>query len=99
SRRLRPAQERDREAAGAGAHDAGERHRRGRGLRAQRRRVRVLGRAFLFCFGVLLAIPAGFTALAIGIVIEPAARELVAALGIAGLETLLSDLSQDTRPR
>jgi len=60
--------------------------------------VRILGRAFLFCFGLLLAIPAGFTALAIGIVVEPAARELVAALGIAGLETFLSDLWQDGAP-
>jgi len=60
--------------------------------------VRILGRAFLFCFGLLLAIPAGFTALAIGIVIDPAARELVAALGIVGLETFLSELRQDGAP-
>jgi hypothetical protein len=55
-----------------------------------------LGRVFLFCLGLFLAIPAGLLALAVGVVIEPAARELVAALGIAGVETLLSDLWEDS---
>jgi hypothetical protein len=60
--------------------------------------VRFLGRAFLFCFGLLLAISAGLITLGLGVVIEPAARELVAALGIASLETFLSDLWQDRIP-
>jgi hypothetical protein len=60
--------------------------------------VRFLGRAVLFCFGLLLAISAGLITLAIGTVIDPAARELVAALGIASIETLLSDLWQDRIP-
>jgi hypothetical protein len=54
--------------------------------------VRFFGRAFLYLFGVLLAIPAGLTMFAIGLAVEPAAQELVAALGMAGLEDLVSDL-------
>jgi hypothetical protein len=60
--------------------------------------VRFLGRALLFCFGLLLAISAGLITLSVGVVIEPAARELVAALGIASVETFLSDLWQDRIP-
>ena len=54
--------------------------------------MRVVGRAFLFLFGLLLAIPAGLVALTIGIAFEPAARELIAALGIASIEELFSGL-------
>jgi hypothetical protein len=57
-----------------------------------------LGRVFLFCLGLFLAIPAGLLALAVGVVIEPAARELITALGLAGVETFLSDLWQDGVP-
>jgi hypothetical protein len=55
-----------------------------------------LGRFFLFGLGLLLAIPAGLMALAVGVVIEPAARELITVLGAAGVETFLSDLWQDS---
>jgi len=57
--------------------------------------VRFLGRAFLFLFGLLLAIPAGLVALAIGIAVEPAAQELIATLGIAGFEEFIADLLDD----
>jgi hypothetical protein len=55
--------------------------------------VRLLGRLVLFAFGLLLAIPAGCIALAIGIAVVPAAQELIAALGIAGWDALWSDFS------
>ena len=57
--------------------------------------MRFFGCAVLFCLGLLLAIPTGLTTLTVGIIIEPTARELVAALGIAGMETVLSDLWDD----
>jgi hypothetical protein len=60
--------------------------------------VRFFGRAFLFLLGLVFAIPAGLLTLAVGVVIEPAARELLAALGVAGYEALLSDLWQDGVP-
>ena len=60
--------------------------------------MRFLGRALLFLFGLLLAIPAGFLALALGIAFEPAAQELIAALGAAGVDEALSDLWADDAP-
>ena len=57
--------------------------------------MRFFGRAFLFLFGLLLAIPAGLSALAIGIALDPAARELIAALGVAGFEDFLFDVWDD----
>jgi hypothetical protein len=54
--------------------------------------VRFVGRVFLYVFGLVLAIPAGLTMFAIGLAVEPAAQELVAALGMAGFEDLVSDL-------
>lgn len=60
--------------------------------------MRFLVRAVLFCFGLLLAISAGVITLAVGVVIEPAARELAAALGLVGMEAFLSDLWQDRGP-
>jgi hypothetical protein len=54
--------------------------------------VRFVGRVFLYVFGLVLAIPAGLAMFAIGLAVEPAAQELVAALGMAGFEDLLSDL-------
>jgi hypothetical protein len=54
--------------------------------------VRLLGRVVLFGLGLLLAISAGFVTLGLGILIEPAARGLVADLGLAGLDAFLSDL-------
>ncbi len=54
-----------------------------------------LGRIVLFCLGLLFAIPAGLVALAVGMLVEPAARELVAELGIAGIDAFLSDFWAD----
>jgi hypothetical protein len=54
--------------------------------------VRFLGRVLLFLLGLLLAIPAGLVALTVGIALEPAAQDLIAALGMAGFEDFLSDL-------
>jgi len=54
--------------------------------------VRFFGRAVLFCLGLVFAIPAGFMTLAVGTLIEPAARELVTELGLAGADAVLSDL-------
>ena len=54
--------------------------------------MRVLGRVFLFLFGLLLAIPAGLIALSIGIAFEPAAQDLVAALAAAGFEAIVTGL-------
>ena len=51
-----------------------------------------MSRAVLFCLGLVFAIPAGFMTLAVGTLIEPAARELVTELGLAGADALLSDL-------
>ena len=55
--------------------------------------MRILGRAILFVVGVFLAIPAGLLAFAIGVAFEPAAQDLIAALGAAGFETIVSVLS------
>ncbi len=57
--------------------------------------MRLLGRVLLFLFGLLLAVPAGLFALAVGVAVEPAARELIAALGVAGFEDFMLDLWDD----
>ena len=60
--------------------------------------MRFLARVFLFFFGLLLAIPAGLFTLAVGVAVEPAARELIAALGVAGFEDFMLDLWDDGMP-
>jgi hypothetical protein len=60
--------------------------------------VRVLGRAFVVLFGLLLAIPAGLLALAIGIALEPAAQDLLATLGLAGLDAVYSEIWRGDAP-
>ena len=57
--------------------------------------MRFLGRVFLFLFALFLAVPAGLMTLAIGIAFEPAAQDLLAALGAAGFEAAFSDLWRD----
>ena len=57
--------------------------------------MRFFTRAILFVFGLLLAIPAELVTLAIGIAVEPAAQELIAALGIAGFEEFMADLMDE----
>jgi hypothetical protein len=54
--------------------------------------MRLIGRVFLLALGLVLAIPFGVVTLAIGVGLEPAARELVGALGLATLWSILADL-------
>ena len=54
--------------------------------------MRLIGRVFLLALGLALAIPFGVVTLAIGVGLEPAARELVGALGVATLWSILADL-------
>ncbi|HEX5867515.1 MAG TPA: hypothetical protein VFY72_07385 [Beijerinckiaceae bacterium] len=54
--------------------------------------MRFFGRAVLFCLGLIFAIPAGFMTLAVGTLVEPAAREIVTELGLAGADAVLSEL-------
>ena len=56
------------------------------------RRMRLIGRVFLLALGLVLAIPFGVVTLAIGVGLEPAARDLVGALGVATLWSILADL-------
>jgi hypothetical protein len=60
--------------------------------------VRVLGRAFVVLFGLLLAIPAGLLALAIGIALEPAAQDLLATLGLAGFDAIYFEIWRGGAP-
>ncbi|MFL5036942.1 MAG: hypothetical protein ACJ8EC_18230 [Microvirga sp.] len=54
--------------------------------------MRLIGRVFLLALGLALAIPFGVVTLAIGVGLEPAARELVGALGVATPWSILADL-------
>src|SRR4051794_25917902 len=54
--------------------------------------MRLLGRVFLLVLGLAVAVPFGAVALAVGAAIDPAARDLVTALGLATLRTILADL-------
>lgn len=54
--------------------------------------MRFFGSAVLFWLGLIFAIPAGFMTLAVGTLIEPAARELVTELGLASADAVLADL-------
>jgi hypothetical protein len=60
--------------------------------------MRLIGRLFLLVLGLVIAIPFGTLALAIGVAIEPAARELAATLGFATLWSVLSDLAAGEPP-
>ena len=60
--------------------------------------MRVLGRALLLVAGLVIAIPAGALALTIGIAHEPAARELIGALGFASLGAILEGVPFDEAP-
>lgn len=52
--------------------------------------MHALGRLILWCVGLVLAIPAGALALLFGVMAEPAARELIALLGLAALDALFA---------
>jgi hypothetical protein len=60
--------------------------------------VRLVGRVLLLALGLVIAIPFGFAALAIGVGLEPAARELVGTLGLATLWSILADLFAGEAP-
>jgi hypothetical protein len=60
--------------------------------------MRLVGRAFLLVLGLALAIPVGLVTLAIGVAVEPAARELVGTLGFATLWSILVDLFSGEAP-
>jgi hypothetical protein len=57
--------------------------------------VRFLGRLVLFLVALILAIPAGVVTLALGIIMEPTAHELVARLGIALADLLFTEALSD----
>ncbi len=60
--------------------------------------MRLVGRVLLLALGLALAIPFGVVTLAIGVGLEPAARELVGALGLATLWQILADLVAGEAP-
>lgn len=57
--------------------------------------MRLLGRIILFLVALILAIPAGSMTLAIGIVMEPTAHELIARIGVAMMDALFTDAMGD----
>jgi hypothetical protein len=60
--------------------------------------VRFLGRVLIVLFGLLLAVPTGLLALVIGIVIEPAAQDLLGALGLAGFQAVHAEIWRGGAP-
>jgi hypothetical protein len=60
--------------------------------------MRLIGRLFLAVLGLVIAIPFGAVALAIGVALEPAARELAGTLGFATLWSILGDLAAGDMP-
>ena len=57
--------------------------------------MRFLGRIVLFLIALILAIPAGTVTLAIGMVMEPTAHELIARIGVAMMDALFSEAISD----
>jgi hypothetical protein len=60
--------------------------------------TRLIARLFLLVLGLVIAIPLGAVALAIGVALEPAARELAGTLGFATLWSILADLAAGEAP-
>jgi hypothetical protein len=60
--------------------------------------MRLVARLFLLFLGLVIAIPFGLAAMAIGIALEPTARELVGTLGFATLWQILADLAAGDLP-
>jgi hypothetical protein len=56
--------------------------------------MRFLGRLLLLAIGLGLAIPFGFLALLVGVMLDPAARDLLGTLGLASVEAIVSDLAE-----
>jgi hypothetical protein len=57
--------------------------------------VRFLGRLVLFLVALILAIPAGTVTLAVGVIMEPTAHELIARVGIALIDVLFTEAIGD----
>jgi hypothetical protein len=57
--------------------------------------VRFLGRLILFLIALILAIPAGTVTLAIGMIMEPTAHELIARIGVAIMDALFTEAIGD----
>jgi hypothetical protein len=57
--------------------------------------VRLLGRIVLFLVALILAIPAGTVTLAIGVIMEPTAHELIARIGVAIMDALFTEAIGD----
>ncbi|HEX8164859.1 MAG TPA: hypothetical protein VF601_03615 [Beijerinckiaceae bacterium] len=60
--------------------------------------MRLLGRLLLLVLGLAIAVPFGALTFAIGVGLEPAARELAGTLGAATLRSILADLSAGEPP-
>jgi hypothetical protein len=60
--------------------------------------MRLIGRLLLLVVALAIAIPFGTIALAIGVAVEPAARELAGALGFATLWSIVADLAAGEPP-
>jgi hypothetical protein len=60
--------------------------------------MRLIGRLFLLVLALIIAIPFGTITLAVGVAVEPAARELAGALGFATLWSILGDLAAGEAP-
>lgn len=61
--------------------------------------MHALGRLLLWIVGLILAIPAGAIALALGVLSEPAARETIARLGLAAFGAMLRIASEGGDPQ
>jgi hypothetical protein len=60
--------------------------------------MRLLARLFLLVLGLAVAVPFGAVTLAAGLTADPAARDLLGALGLAGVESFMSDLLEGVPP-
>ena len=60
--------------------------------------MRLIARFFLLVLGLLVAVPFGAAVLMIGVVVEPAAREILGALGLASLDAVMADLLGGSAP-
>jgi hypothetical protein len=56
--------------------------------------MRFLGRFLLLAIGLGLAIPFGFLALLVGVMLDPAARDLLGTLSLASVEAIVADLAE-----
>ncbi|HEY7382889.1 MAG TPA: hypothetical protein VH743_04395 [Beijerinckiaceae bacterium] len=60
--------------------------------------MRFFGRILLLIFGLFLAVPTGLLVLLIGVSVEPAAQDLLATLGLAGLDAVYSEIWRGGTP-